>query len=252
MFYGDFSDGKGAEFRKIMETIPKIFGPTYMSDNLIALKRTAGFRRDEKFVATVRNQASTEQEFSLVWRLHTLIWASQQALKLDGDFVEAGVLTAYSFGVVTEYLGWKDIDKQLYLYDTYEGIPEAYNSEGRSNKFYQDLNASDPDFIYKAASRRFEGMDNVHLVRGIVPDSFEEACPEKIALLHLDMNSAASEIAALEVLWDKIVPGGLIVFDDYGWSGYVAQKEAEDKFMADRGHTILELPTGQGLLLKSG
>lgn len=93
-------------------------------------------------------------------------------------------------------------------------------------------------------------MENVHLVRGTVPETFAQTCPEKIALLHLDMNSAASEIAALEVLWDRVVPGGLIVFDDYGWAGYSAQKGAEDGFMAERGPTILELPTGQGLLVK--
>jgi O-methyltransferase len=64
------------------------------------------------------------------------------------------------------------------------------------------------------------------------------------------MNSVASELAALEALFDRVVPGGLIVFDDYGWTGYIAQKKAEDAFMAARGHTILELPTGQGMVLK--
>jgi len=52
------------------------------------------------------------------------------------------------------------------------------------------------------------------------------------------------------VLFDRVSPGGLVVFDDYGWSGYAAQKVAEDAFMRQRGHSILELPTGQGLLIK--
>jgi hypothetical protein len=42
----------------------------------------------------------------------------------------------------------------------------------------------------------------------------------------------------------------LIVFDDYGWTGYVRQKESEDAWMAARGHSILEVPTGQGLVIK--
>ena len=88
------------------------------------------------------------------------------------------------------------------------------------------------------------------LVKGIVPDTFKEACPEKIAFLHIDMNSSKSEIAALEVLFDKVTPGGMIVFDDYGWSGYMKQKIAEDAFIKERDHDILELPTGQGLLIK--
>jgi predicted O-methyltransferase YrrM len=64
------------------------------------------------------------------------------------------------------------------------------------------------------------------------------------------MNSAASELAVLNALFERVSPGGMIVFDDYGWSGYIQQKIAEDKFMTQRGYTILELPTGQGLVVK--
>jgi O-methyltransferase len=47
------------------------------------------------------------------------------------------------------------------------------------------------------------------------------------------------------------VPGGVIVFDDYGWWQYRTQKQAEDEFMRARGYDILELPTGQGLVVKN-
>jgi len=52
------------------------------------------------------------------------------------------------------------------------------------------------------------------------------------------------------MLFDRVVPGGAIVFDDYGWNGYRPQKDAEDAFLAARGYSVLELPTGQGLLIK--
>ena len=54
----------------------------------------------------------------------------------------------------------------------------------------------------------------------------------------------------LEVLFERISPGGMVVFDDYGWAGYRDQKLAVDEFMRDRGHAVLELPTGQGLILR--
>ena len=44
--------------------------------------------------------------------------------------------------------------------------------------------------------------------------------------------------------------GGVIVFDDYGWKMFHKQKEAEDDFMRRRGYEILEMPTGQGLVVK--
>jgi predicted O-methyltransferase YrrM len=87
-------------------------------------------------------------------------------------------------------------------------------------------------------------------VRGIVPDSFQTAVPEKIAFLHVDMNSATAELLALEHLFDRVSPGGMIVFDDFGWSCNVNQMKAELAFMNQRGHHILELPTGQGVVIK--
>lgn len=124
------------------------------------------------------------------------------------------------------------------------------NSEKRSNRVYEQDIANDPDAILKVVQRRFANVPNTRIVQGMVPDSFAQACPEQISLLHIDMNSAASEIAALEALFDKVVPGGMIVFDDYGWTGYSAQRHAENAFMAARGHTVLEIPTGQGLVIK--
>ena len=42
----------------------------------------------------------------------------------------------------------------------------------------------------------------------------------------------------------------MIIFDDYGWWGYSAQKKVLDPIAKEFGETILELPTGQGLLIK--
>jgi len=250
MFYGNFQGENGQRFKDALALLRTCFGEVYANDNLIALQRSAGFRRDPAFVEAVRKHAATEQERSLLWRLHTQIWCARHALDLDGDFVECGVYTGYCMGVMADYLGFGASGRQMYLYDTFEGIPEAYNSEGRSNRVYAEQNAANPDTIHDIARDRFAALPNVHLVRGIVPDTFAEACPDRIAFLHVDMNSAASEIAALEVLFDRVVAGGFILFDDYGWSGYRAQKEAEDVWLAARGHFVLELPTGQGLCLK--
>jgi hypothetical protein len=54
----------------------------------------------------------------------------------------------------------------------------------------------------------------------------------------------------MEFFWDKLVPGALIVLDDYGWIGQYLQKEAIDEFLAPRNVKALTLPTGQGLIIK--
>ncbi|MDF1856728.1 TylF/MycF/NovP-related O-methyltransferase [Pseudooceanicola sp.] len=252
MFYGNFKDGRGEKFIAALALFKDIFGAVYANDNLIGLQRSTGFLQDPRFKDAMRAHSRTKQEASLGWRLHTLCWAAGQALKLKGDFVECGVLTGFSMGVVSDYVDFVQTGRRMYLYDTFEGIPEAYNSEARSNAAIEKMNAAGKETIYDIARLRFADTPNVQLVRGIVPDSFAEACPDQIAFLHIDMNSAASEIAALEALYDRVVPGGYIVFDDYGWTGYAAQKHAEDDWLGARGQRVLELPTGQGLVVKLG
>ena len=249
MFYGNFKDGRRDRFHRVIATLKEIFGSVYADDNLIALQRSAGFRQDPRFAAAMRNQHRSPQDLSLGWRLHTLCWAARQALQLDGDFVECGVLTGFSMGVVCEYTGFGAKERQMYLYDTFEGIPAAYNSENRSNATYERMNREALS-ILDLARTRFADYDNVHLVPGIVPESFGRACPRRIAFLHIDMNAAASEIAALDKLFPRVVPGGYVILDDYGWTGYRAQKLAEDAWFAAHGHQVLELPTGQGLVIK--
>jgi predicted O-methyltransferase YrrM len=73
---------------------------------------------------------------------------------------------------------------------------------------------------------------------------------KKVAYLSIDMNCVMPEIAAAEYLWDRIVSGGVILLDDYGWQGAIAQKRAFDEFAQKRNTLVLPLPTGQGVILK--
>ena len=73
---------------------------------------------------------------------------------------------------------------------------------------------------------------------------------EKIAFAHIDMNNWIPEASSLEMILPKMSLGAVIVFDDYGWFGYQQQKIALDPIADRYGQEILELPTGQGILIK--
>jgi O-methyltransferase len=173
-----------------------------------------------------------------------LAWAATHALRVPGDFVECGVWRGFCSAVLADYLDFDRVEKTFYLYDTFAGIPAGYDSENHDAPALREAG------LYESVLERFSRYPNVRVVRGVVPDSFAVAVPERVAFLHLDMNSSKSEIAALEVLFDRLSPGGVLVFDDYGWLTYQAQQHAADAFAQSHGHRILELPTGQGLLIK--
>jgi hypothetical protein len=111
----------------------------------------------------------------------------------------------------------------------------------------KDYRASD---IESYVRNRFRNKDYVVVTKGVVPDVLREIAPERIAFLHLDLNAPRAETGALEVLLDRVSRGGIIIFDDYGWKHFQNHKETIDLYMAEQGQVIMELPTGQGLMIK--
>src|SRR5262249_5884443 len=246
--------------RVIAELIPKDHTRIFWGDRLLTLDKSMGFLDEPRFAATYHQiQGSHRYDLyasphTIAWRLNVLVWAAQNGLGLDGDFVECGVFKGDFAWVVAQMTDFARQPKTFYLYDTFDGFPPQYSSPDDypdSAEFFAfaDRTYRDPA-IYPEVVKRFAGYANIRIVRGVVPDTLHDIAPEKIAFLHIDLNSPAAELGALELLFDRVVPGGTIVFDDYGWHMFRRQKEAEDAFMAARGYRILELPTGQGLLIK--
>jgi len=104
--------------------------------------------------------------------------------------------------------------------------------------------------LFAKVTQRFAGYPFVKVIKGYVPESFEQGFPEQIAFAHIDLNQAPAEVEALKRIVPRMVPGSILVLDDYGWWAYRAQKEAEDPLLASFGLDVLELPTGQGIVFK--
>ena len=64
------------------------------------------------------------------------------------------------------------------------------------------------------------------------------------------MNCAPPELAALRHFWPRLVPGGVVLMDDYAYMGFDEQGAAFDAWARETGIPILALPTGQGLIIK--
>jgi O-methyltransferase len=214
--------------------------PWFMSDNLITFDHTRGFLTEPRFVKAVLAANPSSFERSFAWRTHTLCWAVDSALALPGDIVECGTYQGYSAEVLMHFTGGLP-DRRLWLYDLFD--PSGGAGEGhRMPAHAADLAAQ--------VQARFQQWPNVTVTKGKVPQILAEVAPEHIAFLHVDMNNAEAERGALETLFERICPGGMIVFDDYGWTNYRDQKDSADEFMQSRGLRVLELPTGQGLVVK--
>jgi O-methyltransferase len=242
MFYVPMRPEVLARFHAALEELKDIWGDSaFYGDHLITIGRNLAFLKDEKFTDSVFRECRASSERSMVWRFHTLAWAAKSALSLPGDFVECGVYQGVSTRIVASYLDFANVPKKWFLYD-------LFDNAGGDGQGIQMLKHGPG--LYEKVLQSFATTPNVEVIKGRVPDVFSQVAPERIAFLHLDLNDASAEIGALNVLFPRMVAGSIIVFDDYGWAVYHAQQEAEDAFFAQHGHSILELPTGQGLLIK--
>lgn len=208
----------------------------FTGDNLFTFGRNLSFLDDDKFMAAF----SRHVEKAIIWRINILCWAALQSLRVEGDFVECACYKGISARIICDYIEFEKADKNYYLYDLFEHSAEMDHHsmpEHSSN-------------LYTQVKLRFSDIPQVHITQGAVPDVLHRVSPEKIAFLHLDLNNASAELGALELLFEWVSTGGIIILDDYGWLAYRAQKEAEDPFFEKRGYRVLELPTGQGMVIK--
>lgn len=213
----------------------------YTGDNLFTFHRNLSFMEDEPFMAAWTLHATDIVEHAILWRTSVLLGGVRNGLKLQGDFVEGGCYKGTSVRILCDAVKFNTVGKQWYLYDLFDHDPSSMSHHRMPEHSVQ---------LYQTVVDRFADSPNVLVRRGRIPEVLLEDAPERIAFMHLDMNNAEAEVGALEVLWERMVPGAMLVLDDYGWLAYRQQKLAEDAWLQARGFHVIELPTGQGLVIK--
>lgn len=213
-------------------------GAHFFADNLITFGKVVGFLDDKPFTDAVTTEDPSGVEMALLWRTHILAWGARKALAVPGDFVEAGCYKGYSAKVICNLTKFAALDRLYWIYDLFGHNPDRT----------LQLAEQGPELLSKVQDR-FRDFPNVRIVPGSVPESLSAAAPERIAFLHVDMNSVPAELGLLEHLFERVSPGGVLVFDDYGWSAFANQHHAVKEFFAKRGIPVAELPTGQGLVV---
>lgn len=224
---------------------------TYNQDGLITM-HDCSFVEDPQFANAYSAARQTGSwrgpwgQANIHWRAHVLCWAASSASALNGDFVECGVDRGGTAMLVYRYVGLdKQPNRRFFLYDTFCGLDPNRSSDTERASYagiYQEC--------FDEVKDRFAKYPNVIVSRGSVPDTLLVRAPERVAYLHIDMNAAEPERAAIEFFWPRLVPGAFIVLDDYAWVSCHAQKVIMDEFAKSMNCTVLSLPTGQGILIK--
>lgn len=178
---------------------------------------------------------------------------------LDGDIIECGVWQGYSLFTAARFCELMRIGKKMIGFDTFTGFPGGYVTEFDLPAYFRNLleeglitkehferaavrtkNFTDTSYLdkehfldVKEVRRRSKLFPNVVLIQGL----FSDALPKykgAISVLYIDCDLYQSYKDCLEILYEKVVPRGVIIFDEYYSLKYPGPRKAVNEFFADK------------------
>lgn len=185
--------------------------------------------------------SATGQDYRIPWRVHQAVWcATLAAENATGDFLELGTGRGFIMAAVLNYLKPRQIgDRKVFLCDVFE----APSRSGKGNEKFADYYASDS----LAVKRYFGEWANAEVVEGDVLETLKTLKSDQISFVHVDLNDSEVEVAALELIWEKLSDCAVILLDDYANHGLAEEQRKMADFLSKKGLQILTTAAGQGI-----
>ncbi|WP_395646257.1 TylF/MycF/NovP-related O-methyltransferase [Terricaulis sp.] len=123
-------------------------------------------------------------------------------------------------------------DAAMYAHDTFAGMPDV----DRSVDFHSAGDFANADLEGLKAAKAELGLDNLHLVQGLVQDTFPGSLAPgtKIGLAHFDMDIYEPTAYAQQVAWPHMTKGGYYIYDDATVSGCIGATQAVEDLILDK------------------
>lgn len=199
------------------------------------------FLKDRAFLNYYESFAGKQNYHSLD-RKYTLAQLLKITQRLQGDTAECGVYQgASSYLICKSNLGTAKIH---HLFDSFEGLSSPQSIDG-SYWTQGDLRSSENE-----PRERLSEFKNVIFHKGWIPTRFEEVTQNQFSFVHLDVDLYQPTWDSLVFFYDRMVPGGIIICDDYGFTTCPGATKAFDQFLENKKEPLIQLTTGQALIIK--
>jgi len=147
----------------------------------------------------------------LSWAQGYTLFQRAREVPLEGDFAELGVYRGGSALI----LGLSDPDRVLHLFDTFQGHPDLHNADHDRPGSHLVGTLGDTNAAAVVELLKEHGVERGQCWVGTFPYAVDVSLMSRFALVHVDVDLWASATAALHIFPDKLVPGGVLVMDDY-------------------------------------
>ncbi len=217
--------------------------PNYEAINVQA--NYAPWNKDKIFLQTY--QAVKANTFVDKYRCFELWSLVEQSKKLDGALIEIGVWRGSTGALIAKKARLCGIKDPVYLCDTFKGVVKA----SEKDPLYKGGEHADTSRQIVEELVTTLGLDNVHILEGVFPDQTAQWIQEKrFRLCHIDVDVYDSARDIVEWLWNRMVAGGIVIYDDYGFEGCsgITRYVEEQTSKADR--LVIHNLNGHALIVK--
>jgi O-methyltransferase len=217
------------------EVVEKIYPPDFSPEDISEIEAAAPY-----------TMTSPERIFSLRRSIEYITKHN-----VPGEIVECGVWKGGSMMIAARALKkLSSTQRTLYLFDTYEGMtaPQDVDRSIKGQAASELLKTQPKDGSWIWAVGPLEGVtqvmqdtqypsEKIVYVKGPVEETIPAQAPAQIALLRLDTDWYQSTYHELTHLYPRLVPGGVLIIDDYGhWEG---ARRAVDQYFAEKNLPVL-------------
>ncbi len=234
----------------VRNVLPEQRDWSYDADGLATVHHSP-FEADAEFARLYERMAAEwfrDEVVDARWRMWILTRWARYARDLPGDFAEFGTYRGGCAWMILSTAGLP-AERRFHLFDTFAGIPDANLTEAEREAAFGGRLADTSVGYVRALLAPWDPIPR--LWPGDVFDTMPAAQTGPLAFAHIDLNAAAPTEHVLRHVDERLVSGGVIVFDDYGWRGYEDQRARIDAFYAGRPEVVVALPTGQAVVVRA-
>jgi len=200
-------------------------------------ERAKSFLHEEAFLEDYRRFEGNSHSIDRKW---TIVQLLKLVRDLDGDSVECG---AFQGGTSFFMLKHGRQHRAHHIFDSFEGLsaPDAIDGS-----HWRRGSLSSAEAVIRDNLKAFA---NVTYYRGWIPDRFSEVTDRRFCFVHVDVDLYRPTRDSLDFFFARLVPGGVMVCDDYGFDTCPGARKAMDEFAAQHRLAVLDLPSGQGVII---
>lgn len=222
---------------------------------IVWIARRAGFRlynRNLKWIEEDTGLSLTEtleRPVEMTDRKRILQSFARSVAALSGDTAECGVFEGASSLVICDAMVVQK-DYRHHVFDSFEGLSEPQSGDVATEEKMVRWKKGDLHGPLELVQKNLARFDFVEYHKGWIPDRFQDVADRRFKLVHIDVDLYQPTHDSLAFFYPRMVPGGILLCDDYGSTVCPGAFRAMDEFFSDKPErSVVDLLNGQGFVV---